>query len=563
MSNKSVFLEQVARLNALILSGLEEVLSQENISKIWDATENISLVLSIEDPSDRSKELELKLTQGIGEYCGLNSGKKSLRAARKKKAHEIFETLGEIHLAVLGNHKSNSDKSAESHGRDLDSELRSTLLASQVDDMRNVYVLGCFEIRKTFLRQQERAIWLSTAILKFWRGEKPPRIAVIGAGVAGVTAYSTLVIGGADAHLFERSDELMPFQRRNENRFIHPNLYDWPKENSTNPQADIPILQWTSGFAKDVIRQIEEGFNDIRNSFIAPEPIFDFKVSDIRRHAGSARSPKFALSGFQKEPHLDFDVVIIAIGFGGERSNSLGVDTIGYWDNDEIHIPNKFDSGNKGSVLVSGCGDGALVDTLRASLRDFNHSKIIDLIPELHLPEIKQGLIDIETKAISEDITLESEGYIFSPDYSDILKNIELNDDLIKEIHPAYVCTFNSTRLGKYKLGSSIINRVLVQVFLNNDVIKFREGRLFSDQVTRTEKNGKGGFDISWQDQTEFYHQVRIRHGVDPSGHFNKNFPRIFDKCGNIQNRLAQLRLDNYGTNDLLDVLANIRTRWK
>ncbi|MDB2438136.1 FAD-binding protein [Hellea sp.] len=570
--HKALFLKSADALNSVLREGISTGLSSSELSIVWDAADTINLIIASltavkeEASSDR-------LLKFIDLYIRHNSNKKAYQLKRSELCLAVSNLLGSLHLLVLTDDDDDDDDDAADDDDDLvidsiekqtdiDNDLRSVLLASNVEETPNCYILGCFEDKKTFLTQQERAIWLSTAILKFWRGSTAPRVAVIGSGIAGVTATACLSTGGAEVVLIEKSDELIPLQRRNDTRYIHPHLYDWPKPSSLSSDARLPILNWVADFADKVVAQIEDEFYSIVDENGNIEIEKSFKVTGVKPHSGNARSPKFAISGKSKEPLMGFDVVIYAIGFGVELPKFSHVPVLGYWDNTPLHASGLFDENMKGNILVSGCGDGALVDVLRGRLRDFNHSEILELIPELQDEGIKTKLLDIEREAISEKITVRRGQFIFSPNYYKILKDIKLSTEIKKLLHPAYNITFNSRRPGKYKLGSSILNRVLVQIFISNGLVNFREKDIESDNVTAVTINGRSGYNVKWVDEEEFFDKILLRYGVDSSAHFERSFPAVFDSCGEIQERQSRLRLIKQASFNLYNELRDIRLKW-
>src|SRR5690348_14350529 len=97
-----------------------------------------------------------------------------------------------------------------------------------------IFVLGGQdELRVSVISQQVRAINLA-AVLSETGGIQPPgdasptRIAVIGAGAGGTTMAAAAAVLGAEVTLFDEHEEPITTQRWSFDRFLHPNLFDWP-----------------------------------------------------------------------------------------------------------------------------------------------------------------------------------------------------------------------------------------------------------------------------------------------------------------------------------------------
>ena len=68
-----------------------------------------------------------------------------------------------------------------------------------------------------------------------------------------------------------------------------------------------------------------------------------------------------------------FDTIVLAAGFGWERINSFN--TASYWRNEQLAQPNL--TVDRTRYLVSGSGDGALVDVCRLTIERFRQDTIL------------------------------------------------------------------------------------------------------------------------------------------------------------------------------------------
>src|SRR5260370_36856138 len=136
----------------------------------------------------------------------------------------------------------------------------------QLDNTCRRYAIGpFFKSGVTVFKQQVRALNLIYALDHF-SGEalKEGPIAVIGGGVAGVTAASAAAALGREVHLFEQRPVLCHLQHGCDTRWLHPHIYDWPQPGSDDPYAGLPILNWKEGTAATVAEQIMTEFEEIR-----------------------------------------------------------------------------------------------------------------------------------------------------------------------------------------------------------------------------------------------------------------------------------------------------------
>lgn len=268
---------------------------------------------------------------------------------------------------------------------------------ASVEDFRvpgtGVFILGCLESRVTVLSQQRRALNLVEALLSDWFVGEGGRVAIVGAGAAGITAAAALATAGSGLtiDLFDREYHPMHLQRSSE-RDLHPRIYDWPLPDSTNPRAGLPILDWHAGPAKEVSTQIAAGFKTAVSE----------ADGRVRFRDGSTvtaiQSMDDGVSRVRVEGQRNteaYDAVILAIGFGYER-RAEGQGFSSYWAPAPVLGPLPPDP----VLLVSGNGDGGLVDFAAAALQDMSHDAMIDLIAKHpSVGEVVGPLLEIEERA--------------------------------------------------------------------------------------------------------------------------------------------------------------------
>jgi hypothetical protein len=266
---------------------------------------------------------------------------------------------------------------------------------SLVPDTKSVFVLGCLDHRVTVLAQQLRALNLVDAILQGKYSRAQGRIAVVGGGIAGVTAATALSLaapGLARIDLFERKDTLLHLQKGSRDRFLHPYLYDWPAPDTTKRNADLPFLNWNAGPASQVQLEIEGQFDILcRSSNLCIKT-----EREVESIIPMGTGCKVVVKGAPADSGV-YDVVILAIGFGYERN--IGQLQPSYWTATPLAQPLPS-PGRDTVIFISGNGDGGLVDFQMAAFRALTHKKICDLITQYAGLELaKENLLEIETRA--------------------------------------------------------------------------------------------------------------------------------------------------------------------
>jgi hypothetical protein len=254
-----------------------------------------------------------------------------------------------------------------------------------------LYLIGGMETGVTVYNQQVRAHNLVWALWELDRAglRKLGRVAIIGGGAAGLTATAGLLArldGSAPITLFERLWDLCPLQQGSDARWLHPRIYEWPGMGSRAPGASLPILNWSEGRASDVARTLVKGFGEYCQYFARqPESLtvfiglrnFQIKAETLIVDWVGTRAERmgpFFRRGSSEGNTATFDTVIVAAGFGLERLSS-SYQTASYWRNEQIAQPNL--DGNQRSYVISGYGDGALVDLCRLTIERFRQDTIL------------------------------------------------------------------------------------------------------------------------------------------------------------------------------------------
>lgn len=263
-----------------------------------------------------------------------------------------------------------------------------------VPGTHSVFVLGSFEQRVTVYAQQVRALNLVDAILSRSLLQDTGSVAIVGGGAAGITAAVALARAAPNLKvldLFERRSNVLDMQHHS-SRYLHPHFYDWPNAGSDNPDAGLPLMNWTAGSAGEVAIALRAQFDEVRRSSILSfQP--DLGVTGL--HPSTTSTVRVLVPGASPLGKI-YDIVILAIGFGLEAF--LDGDTLSYW------LPSQMSAAlltNQPAplVFVSGNGDGGLVDFLMAAFDAMEHRSICELILGLDLGPARAALQLIEQEA--------------------------------------------------------------------------------------------------------------------------------------------------------------------
>lgn len=325
-------------------------------------------------------------------------------------------------------------------------------------------------------------------------------MAIIGGGLAGITAAAAANNKGCKVELYEALDELLPIQRGNYTRYVHPNIYDWPNKGAEENKTNLPFLNWEAGVTDKVIKQIEKDWGRVNRDIIIR---LKHKVNSISKSNG-----KPALSVIDPFVDEEYDCVIIATGFGLERT-TLNAPKKFYWMSEDFHQPRQTDKKPE-TWMVSGCGDGGLIDALRLTLKDFTHEDFtLELLQDSSLESIKHRLIDIDNN-IPKDCDDVSR-YLHSE-----YKKLELPAELLKKIAKRIRADTKVTLVGKAKTpfspNSSLLNRFAIFLVLQANKLPYMSGEVMS--VEHAADGYKINFKLNDNEQTvlDFDNLVQ-RHG--------------------------------------------------
>ncbi len=240
-----------------------------------------------------------------------------------------------------------------------------------VTGMAGVYVLGSLAKRVTFYAQQRRAFSLIWSLLETGRLKPGQSLAVVGGGLAGLTAAAAAYSKGVSVTLYEREAMLTHLQHGVSHRYIHPNYFDWPGKNFARKDAGLPFLDWSAGICHQVVSSIAAEW---RSLFEGPGRIEVRLGTEVARIDHDDEGRPVVLPVGRESERRRFDAVILAVGFGLEK-RIYPIPFLSYWRIDNltqapvgVGLPKKF--------LIAGAGDGGLIDLIRLRIGDFHQEAL-------------------------------------------------------------------------------------------------------------------------------------------------------------------------------------------
>ncbi|WFU81276.1 FAD/NAD(P)-binding protein [Bradyrhizobium sp. CIAT3101] len=255
-----------------------------------------------------------------------------------------------------------------------------------------LYSIGTYDSGVTVLSQQIRALNLVWALVESEaincsENLEKKKIAIVGGGFAGLTFAAGLLEKNVNAEifLFEERDTLLPLQQGSDSRWLHPHIYNWPREGSQVGAAMLPVMNWTAARASDVVVQVLTEWTRLakdksnihlycnaRHLHIDEHHtgIGQFHIEwigELRDVDGTAKTNH---RGATEGRSADFDIVVLAVGFGVETGSSS------YWRNETFAQPSLHHP--RRNYLVSGQGDGAMIDVLRLCISQYRQDRILE-----------------------------------------------------------------------------------------------------------------------------------------------------------------------------------------
>ncbi len=191
------------------------------------------------------------------------------------------------------------------------------------------------------------------------------------------------------------------------------------------------------------------------------------KVKIHRKKAVRVRSGFPAKVRWNDESE-EADLVIIAVGFGLENGVASGGSN-SYWSNDSLnqsHLGRSYPA----KILVSGYGDGGLIDVIRATITEFNH---IDFTHNLISDPETYEKLRLCAKAVLES----------NANWNEIDFPASVLVSLKEARRPDVDVYFNAADNWFQSKTSSVFNRLIVAMLRKNKDIKFWLGEIKREEI--------------------------------------------------------------------------------
>lgn len=292
------------------------------------------------------------------------------------------------------------------------------VLAGRVPHEDRLYVIGPFAERLSFASQQRRALSLVCAIDDEIKragdsnGLMGKRACIVGAGLAGLTCSVGLAAYKCDSWILEAELTALAMNQGASHREIHPSINFWPREDVAVTTM-LPFLNWYQDRCDVILDKLLNDWIGLEQQHGPMKGITLNSTVTAVSWNGSAWEVK---TKGRSPPVQGFDLVIFATGFGIEIVQHKS-DTPSYWsaEGDKIEQLRKKPTGTVKHCVISGTGDGGLIEALRLLFSKFQAGKVNYGTAELFEKgsRLQSSLQSVEAKArlrVSDEMLREPSG---------------------------------------------------------------------------------------------------------------------------------------------------------
>lgn len=343
------------------------------------------------------------------------------------------------------------------------------IAAAKVPNTNSMFVLGCLESRVTVYAQQVRALNLVDSIIERDLVRSNGRVAIIGGGAGGLTAAAAMALampGLRTIDIYEQKHDLLHLQSNSPDRYLHPHIYDWPNADSLSPDAGLPILNWRAGTAGEVAKQILANFEAVRQH---TRTIHTKPGHQVERVLTSDAGCRVSIADNPRGGDF-YDIAILSVGFGYERE--IGEKNHSYWDPHQLSGPIRKEEPTH-RILVSGNGDGGLVDFITAAFRGVTHREIFEFVTQYPgLDAAIAALQEIEERAWRSD---EERVDLFEQYQVHVRGALPSNLllDLADKLRPAVTVLFHTRTEHLFRRNTAVLNRFVAFLAITADANRF------------------------------------------------------------------------------------------
>jgi HEAT repeat protein len=393
-----------------------------------------------------------------------------------------------------------------------------------------MFVLGCFERPATLYMQQVRALNLIHALNLRQHADRP-KIIIVGAGAAGITAAAAAAMCGCDVTVVERigNEVLSLAGSAATKRWLHPHIYDWPAEGKERLNAGLPLLDWVAGPAHKVVEHLRAQWVVLERELEIETHlgVTNVRVSPMQKGylvQWNGRGPRAEGRPSMSMHAKRVDLVILAVGFGLEEPTETFPKVQSYWSDDDVDR-NLDGQARTPLVLVSGTGDGGLIDALRYCFRDFKHEDVLTRLerqwlgPEL-FAQVRERLCAIEDHVRSARAAGQEHEALLNWSYRELIDSTSLKARIAMRQDVDVVLT-----------GTSAFPLTLEAAPINRFLLALTNAQYVPGPVTEVKELTDGRWKVRFRDDPEAkdFDRLVIRHG--PNSAMGKYFPEIVRSC--------------------------------
>lgn len=388
--------------------------------------------------------------------------------------------------------------------------LSDCINAAAAPDGKGVYFLGAFDRRITFYSQQVRGLNLAHALDARGLIAKTDKIAVVGAGAAGLSFALCAALLGYNVTLYDPAMKALQLQSASP-RLLHPHIYEWPNIGSLDDRAGLPLLDWKSDTGGSVCSELQNDFAaaltrlthlqfQAESKLVAMEKVDpDWRLTIEHKGAPTNRR-------FQK--------VILAMGFG-EEFPCGDAEPAAYWKPSGVGTT-AIEAHSGASYLVSGNGDGGLTDILSLLIHDFEHVSFTrDFLSHISSNALCQAALSAMDAASSSGDLEPAFHTILRP----IIDEYGVIDALRRRLRKDRTLTINCNGPLFASTKASLLNQCMVFATLEAAKLEVIDINYSSGRVANVVKTPKGfsvtGPLIAGHPLTADFSHVILRHGPD------------------------------------------------
>lgn len=375
-------------------------------------------------------------------------------------------------------------------------------------NQENVFFIGPYGARVSFASQQKRVLNLLWALEKkdVWPAKPVVEAVVVGGGIAGLMAAGALLAMGCTVRILEEKGHYLHLQEAAHHRFIHPTINFWP-EQELEWTTRLPFFDWYAGSCVNVVSTISREWQDEFDGWLPDGDYSNTKV--LKVETGGDGRVKLDVERRRVPETITADLVLFTTGFGLERTYD-DPKQVSYWDEDAI---NKFADLPNLRLLVSGTGDGGVIDALRLTYRRFMDDEIaLKFLLEIDSKGLRKQVETIERKA-AEEPDLNKRALFYAQEYGQVAgAQPRRAKDLLPDIPEGKLAV---ELVGQwdapFDIGAAPVHKIILAHALAEGHIKFIAGSLSrknKKQYILTPKSGPA--------KTLHRDRIVVRHGAVP-----------------------------------------------